>query len=160
MIPTTRTTTRRIVAISTIRPISRPGKIRLAGIDTGDYDNNLSSICFPARYFLMIHSRPRRRRAAVFLFLGGLAMISLYGCQFASDREQGADKDSGPKRAAPGERFAEDREPADVKKIEFDGNRAMQYLKDLCAIGPRISGSEGMAKQRELLQKHFEKFGA
>jgi hypothetical protein len=33
-------------------------------------------------------------------------------------------------------------------------------LKDLCAIGPRISGSAGMKKQQELLKAHFEKHGA
>jgi hypothetical protein len=48
----------------------------------------------------------------------------------------------------------------DVKAIPFDGDRAMQYLKDLCAIGPRISGSDGMRKQQEMLKKHFEKLGA
>ncbi len=35
----------------------------------------------------------------------------------------------------------------------------MKYLNDLCAIGPRISGSEGMHKQQALLKEHFEKLG-
>jgi hypothetical protein len=42
----------------------------------------------------------------------------------------------------------------------FDSERAMGYLKELCKIGPRISGSEGMKKQQELLKKHFEDLGA
>jgi glutaminyl-peptide cyclotransferase len=51
-------------------------------------------------------------------------------------------------------------EPAARKAGPFDGDRAIAYLQSVCDIGPRISGSEGMAKQQELLQKHFEKHGA
>jgi glutaminyl-peptide cyclotransferase len=47
-----------------------------------------------------------------------------------------------------------------LEDIPFDGKRAYEYLKQLCAIGPRPSGSKGMEKQQELLQKHFEKLGA
>jgi hypothetical protein len=42
----------------------------------------------------------------------------------------------------------------------FDGDRAMGYLKDVCKLGTRISGSAGMTKQQELLKKHFEDLGA
>ncbi|MCS7167119.1 MAG: M28 family peptidase [Gemmatales bacterium] len=42
----------------------------------------------------------------------------------------------------------------------FQGPRALQYLRDICALGPRISGSPGMKKQQELLRKHFERYGA
>lgn len=51
-------------------------------------------------------------------------------------------------------------EPEARKAGDFDGERAIQYLKDLCAIGPRISGTEGMEKQQKLLKDHFEKCGA
>src|SRR5262249_11645766 len=40
-----------------------------------------------------------------------------------------------------------------------DSSRAMGYLKDICKIGPRISGTDGMKKQQELLKKHFEALG-
>ncbi|MEW4529768.1 M28 family peptidase [Maioricimonas sp. JC845] len=40
------------------------------------------------------------------------------------------------------------------------GNRAFGYLEKVCAIGPRISGTEGMQQQQELLQSHFEGLGA
>lgn len=63
-----------------------------------------------------------------------------------------------PLLSQPGE-FAADRFP-DVPTIDFDGKRAMGYLQAVCKLGPRISGSEGMKKQQELLQKHFEGFGA
>ena len=35
----------------------------------------------------------------------------------------------------------------------------MGYLEALCKIGPRISGSEGMKKQQEMLEKHFKDQG-
>ena len=52
--------------------------------------------------------------------------------------------------------FAADR----ISPAPFDARRAMHYLDDLCAIGPRISGTEGMKKQQDLLKKHFEDLGA
>jgi len=58
---------------------------------------------------------------------------------------------------APGD-FASDRDGP--KPAPFDAKRAMGYLEAICKIGPRISGSEGMKKQQELLKKHFEEHGA
>jgi len=46
------------------------------------------------------------------------------------------------------------------KTMEFDPVQAIKYLEQVCAIGTRVSGSEGMAKQRELIVKHFESLGA
>jgi hypothetical protein len=54
--------------------------------------------------------------------------------------------------------FAEDRGGA-AKGISFDKERAFGYLKQICAIGTRISGTEGMTKQQDLLKKHFEPLG-
>jgi hypothetical protein len=42
---------------------------------------------------------------------------------------------------------------------EFDGQRAYEHLQQLCALGPRISGSPGMARQQELLRAHFAALG-
>lgn len=47
-----------------------------------------------------------------------------------------------------------------VRAEEFDADRAFGYLKQICDIGPRISGTEGMEKQQVLLREHFEKLGA
>ena len=55
---------------------------------------------------------------------------------------------------------AESDDPAARKAGPFDGERAVAYLSSICDLGSRISGSDGMAKQQELLQKHFEKHGA
>jgi glutaminyl-peptide cyclotransferase len=43
--------------------------------------------------------------------------------------------------------------------IPFDGAAAYDYLKQLCAIGPRPSGSPGIATQQKLLIDHFTKLG-
>jgi glutaminyl-peptide cyclotransferase len=50
--------------------------------------------------------------------------------------------------------------PPDARPVSFDGKRAMGYLESICKIGPRISGTEGMKKQEELVKKHFEALGA
>lgn len=46
-----------------------------------------------------------------------------------------------------------------LENIPFNGARAYEYLKQLCAIGPRRSGSPGMEKQQKMLAEHFQKLG-
>jgi hypothetical protein len=46
-----------------------------------------------------------------------------------------------------------------LENIPFNGQRAYDSLKQLCAIGPRPSGSPGMEKQQRLLAGHFQKLG-
>jgi len=46
-----------------------------------------------------------------------------------------------------------------LEDIPFNGARAYEYLKQLCEIGPRPSGSPGMEKQQKLLAEHFQKLG-
>jgi glutaminyl-peptide cyclotransferase len=55
--------------------------------------------------------------------------------------------------------FAADRDPEQARPAAFDARRAMGYLQAICRIGPRISGTEGMKKQQELLEKHFTDLG-
>ena len=57
------------------------------------------------------------------------------------------------KDTKPEEGFAADRDNG------FDAARAMRYLNEICKIGPRISGTDGMAKQQALLEKHFKSLG-
>ncbi len=50
--------------------------------------------------------------------------------------------------------------PLRAVKNPFDGLAAYEYLKQLCAIGPRYSGSKGMREQQSLLIDHYQKLGA
>ena len=43
--------------------------------------------------------------------------------------------------------------------INVDGKRALQYLQRVCDIGPRVSGTDGMLKQQQLIIDHFSKLG-
>jgi hypothetical protein len=58
-----------------------------------------------------------------------------------------------------GDSFASDRAPTPTDPVPFDAKRAMGYLEEVCKIGPRISGTDGMTKQQELLEKHFKAHG-
>jgi len=46
-----------------------------------------------------------------------------------------------------------------LEDIPFNGAETYEYLKQLCAIGPRPSGSAGMVAQQKLLSDHFKKLG-
>ena len=48
---------------------------------------------------------------------------------------------------------------ADVPK-PYSAERAMSYLEQICELGPRISGTEGMRQQQELLVDFFRKQNA
>lgn len=58
--------------------------------------------------------------------------------------------------------FAEDAVPkiAPAPDLPFDPARAVRYLNQVCDLGPRVSGTDGMAKQIDLLEKHFKGLGA
>lgn len=47
-----------------------------------------------------------------------------------------------------------------ISTVAFDGERAMGYLRELCKLGPRTSGTEAMKQQQSLIEKHFVKLGA
>jgi hypothetical protein len=79
----------------------------------------------------------------------GLLLLAVGGCMRGNAET--------PRK--PADVFASDREEA-VQPAAFDAKRAMGYLEALCKIGPRISGTEGMKKQQELLEKHFKEHGA
>lgn len=63
--------------------------------------------------------------------------------------------------------FQNSRQPAAlavaVEKLSdyapFDGAKAMEYLEGMCEIGPRASGSPGMARQQQYLTKILEAAG-
>ena len=65
----------------------------------------------------------------------------------AADKE----KPGGPKAA---------RVRADGDGQGFDADRAFGYLTRICDIGPRISGTQGMERQQQLIAEHFSKLKA
>lgn len=56
----------------------------------------------------------------------------------------------------------EDAKPGseNVEPSKFDGEYAYEWLKKICELGPRVSGSDGMKRQQEMLQQYFEELGA
>src|SRR5262245_16726603 len=94
----------------------------------------------------------------VFGCVAGLVMSATIGCvpESKSASQYGGDEASEPRQR---EEFASDRgQNAKVAPVDFDAKRAMTYLERICDIGPRISGSDGMKKQQELVKKHFEEY--
>jgi glutaminyl-peptide cyclotransferase len=62
-------------------------------------------------------------------------------------------------------RAADKTRPAKTSRVEnslpeFDSDRAFGYLTKICDIGPRISGSQGMEQQQQLIAGHFAKLKA
>ncbi|MGD0654883.1 MAG: M28 family peptidase [Thermoguttaceae bacterium] len=77
--------------------------------------------------------------AAIVLACTGLGWILLFG-------NRGLNVDAAPAVSS-----------LRLEDIPFNGGRAYEYLKQLCAIGPRPSGSPGMEAQQKLLAEHFKK---
>lgn len=50
-------------------------------------------------------------------------------------------------------------QPTQLPVNPLDGERAMGYLRQICDLGPRPSGSLAMQKQIKLLASHFESLG-
>ncbi len=98
------------------------------------------------------------------LLLGGVAAVLLTG-GFLTPRSAARGGSSGGDDPLGEEQertqFAADRAGgAGARAVPFDGKRAMGYLEAICALGPRMSGTDGMRKQQDLIRKHFEKLGA
>ena len=50
-------------------------------------------------------------------------------------------------------------QPLQLHQIPVDGRRAYSWLKRICDLGPRVSGTAGMVRQREMLTSHFAQLG-
>ncbi len=48
---------------------------------------------------------------------------------------------------------------ADLNPSPVDGERAYGYLKQICALGPRVAGTESNTRQRKMVADHFKKLG-
>lgn len=101
--------------------------------------------------------RPASSRPAVVAAVAGTLLVLLVVGGLMMSRGWFNSAEAQP-QGSPESEFAADRFPAS-KPVPFDGKRAMGYLEEICKLGPRISGSEAMKKQQELLAGHFEKLG-
>jgi glutaminyl-peptide cyclotransferase len=96
----------------------------------------------------------RRFRWLGWTALAGCTLLAVAMLHLVTNSADSSDK---PK----GDVFASDRGgPGAEKVVEIDAKRVMGYLEAVCKIGPRISGSEGMAKQQKMIEKHFTDLGA
>lgn len=82
------------------------------------------------------------------VLLGFTVAATLMNCSASQAQRRTSDQDDISRREA-----------QLLERIPFDGREAYQILKEICDIGPRVSGSEGMRKQQELLQGKFEALG-
>jgi len=87
---------------------------------------------------------------AVVLLLAIWAVVEMQGAGTKSAEPQKQAKSRDDRDAA----------PPPAQPIPFDGKRALDYIRDLCKIGTRISGSDGMKKQQEVIKAHFERHAA
>lgn len=58
-----------------------------------------------------------------------------------------------PKSTAPSPGESGRKSPAPL--VPFDGQEAMKYLKEICELGPRISGTPAHAKMVDMIEKHL-----
>jgi glutaminyl-peptide cyclotransferase len=110
--------------------------------------------------FLMAWSRRTTLVSSLTVLAAGLLLVILFNF---GKPESGAGQK--PESGAAQEGTRRTRAPLRNKElrlddIPFNGERAFEHLKEICEIGPRISGTEGMRKQQELVTRHFEELGA
>jgi hypothetical protein len=93
---------------------------------------------------------PTRRSSKQAWFLAAVVLlgIAVAGALYMMQHTRGA----GGTNAATGKQ-------SPLEAIPFNGARAYEYLTQLCALGPRRSGSAAMTAQQKLLVAHFEKLG-
>jgi hypothetical protein len=93
------------------------------------------------------------------LFAGVMIMtISAVSCVPGETTRAAEDQAAGKGPSEEKRQPAKEIQPADEKSAPtIDPDRAFGYLTKICAIGPRISGTEGMDRQQQLIQDHFTK---
>lgn len=60
-----------------------------------------------------------------------------------------------PTAASPGETT----KPVPASLVAFDGQLAIKHVRDICALGPRISGTPAHGKMVDMIEKHFKEQG-
>lgn len=77
------------------------------------------------------------------MVLAAVCVVAVLGAMFLLDRGDAASATSRLR----------------LEDIPVDGRRAYGYLKNLCDLGSRSSGTKGMEAQQKLLIEHFSKLG-
>ena len=109
--------------------------------------------------------RPRKPVSGQTLFLWGAVAVSglvlaALPIIFFVDRLPATDSPVRPEKIPFNNRLPAASSPLRLENIPFNGARAYDYLKQLCDLGPRRSGSAAMVAQQKLLAEHFKKLGA
>jgi hypothetical protein len=97
-------------------------------------------------------------RSGLWRWLGVLALVGLAFSGLVMFQPWSSNAEPPRNR----DQFAADRGASDAadKPAAFDAKRAVEYLEAICKIGPRMSGTTGMKKQQDLIEKHFKDLGA
>jgi hypothetical protein len=90
--------------------------------------------------------------------LSVMLLVALVGGLLGTGACSNAEPTAQPAQPKGAEKYTMDWD-AKVEPPAFDAKRAMGYLEEVCKIGPRMSGTDGMKKQQELLEKHFKDLG-
>jgi glutaminyl-peptide cyclotransferase len=91
--------------------------------------------------------------------LAAISAGALVGCDYRPVDPLPETQNEPQKTTKPKQQFASNQPPG-AQDVAFDAEKAIKHVKALCDIGPRISATEGMKKQQELIIKHFETTGA
>jgi hypothetical protein len=97
--------------------------------------------------------------AVIAVGVGFMLWLNMNGTAKHNDKKDDLDDDKSDLYASEQQgQFGVDRlkDKKDIKPAAFDGDRAMKYLRAICALGPRISGTKAMREQQQLIKKHFE----
>lgn len=105
-------------------------------------------------------SRPRKGWSGQSIFLAAVlaASTALVGYLVLADAAERPRGNSSQQKQAEAKLTPSIRQQ--LAAIPFDGAQAYAYLKEICDLGPRVSGTPAMAAQQKLIIDHFEKLGA
>lgn len=114
-------------------------------------------------------AKPRRRyrHGLLSLLAAGCGALFVSGCWSAPPAVAKSDSTAGEynvdelSHSTPATLVAERHtiEATEQVRNPLDAGRAYDYLKQICAIGPRISGTPGMRQQHRILREHFSQLG-
>jgi glutaminyl-peptide cyclotransferase len=103
---------------------------------------------------------PRGRLAPVLAVACVLLSAWMLIMPYVGTNARQTDKAGDPPRARNQFAAGAPQPPSEPGPVPFDGKLALDHIRDLCKLGPRVSGSAAMKKQQDFIKNHFEKLGA